>query len=86
MPTFTHGNAAQDNKRGTIMDNITSLNIPPKVQPGFEHIAKMIEAITGPRSASKSQGVEMAITITNMLASAGEIQPINAADHAAMRA
>ena len=68
------------------MDNITSLNIPPKVQPGFEHIAEMIEAITGPRSASKSQGVEMAVTITNMLASAGEIQPINAADHVAMRA
>lgn len=66
--------------------NVKPLNIPPKVQPGFEHIAKLIEAITGPRSASKSQGVEMAVAITNMLASAGEIQPINAADHAAMRA
>lgn len=66
--------------------NVKSFNIPPKVRPGFEHIATMIEAITGPRSTSKSQGVEMAVAITNILASAGEIQPINAADHAAMRA
>ena len=69
-----------------IETNITSLNIPPKVQPGFEHIAKMIEEITGPRSASKSQGVEMAITITNMLASAGMVDSQNHDDHVGMRA
>lgn len=68
------------------MDNITSLNIPPKVQPGYEHIAKLIESITGPRSASKSQGVELAITITNMLASAGLVYEVNHADHVGMRA
>ena len=66
--------------------NITSLNIPPKVQPGFEHIAKLIEAITGPRSASKSQGVEMAVAIANMLASAGLVDSVNHADHVGMRA
>ncbi len=86
MPIFTHGNVAQDRKQGTIMNNLTSLNIPPKVQPGYEHIAKMIEAITGPRSASKSQGVELAITITNMLASAGLVDAVNHADHVGMRA
>ncbi len=69
-----------------IETNITSLNIPPKVQPGFEHIAKMIEEITGPRSSSKSQGVEMAVAITNMLASAGLVDEVNHADHVGMRA
>ena len=66
--------------------NVKPLNIPPKVRPGFEHIATMIEAITGPRSASKSQGVEMAVAITNMLASAGLVDAVNHADHVGMRA
>ena len=66
--------------------NVKPLNIPPKVRPGFEHIATMIEAITGPRSASKSQGVEVAVTITNMLASAGLVDAVNHADHVGMRA